>query len=139
MDIWAFLIHVGSYQFRELLRELLRELWFSYCSNPGMPFREWDFVFGESLREYPGTLPELREWPFHSKSVFPEIGVVFRLLNDRVKPSCPCALGAPLRSSQKRLPLHTKYQLKMITEPNFITLRGGKSTRINPPKIKKFI
>ena len=28
----------------------------------------------------PGTFPELREWPFHSKSIFPEIGVVPRLL-----------------------------------------------------------
>ena len=34
----------------------------------------------ELLREYPGTLPELREWPFCSESVFPEIGVVPRLL-----------------------------------------------------------
>ena len=33
------------------------------------------------LREYPGTLPELREWPLHSESVFPEIGVVPRLLS----------------------------------------------------------
>ena len=31
--------------------------------------------------EYPGTLRELREWPFHSESVFPEIGVVPRLLS----------------------------------------------------------
>ena len=53
-----------------------------------MPFREWDFSsrelffeLRELLREYPGTLPELREWPFRSESVFPEIGVVPRLLN----------------------------------------------------------
>ena len=44
-------------------------------------FREWNFEFRELLREYPGTLRELREWPFHSESVFPEIGVVSRLLN----------------------------------------------------------
>ena len=44
------------------------------------PFREWNFQFRELLREYPGTLPELREWPFRSESVFPEIGVVPRLL-----------------------------------------------------------
>ena len=92
------IFHVGSHQFRESLRELLRELWFSYCSSRGMPFREWNFVFREmnfefrellreypgtlpELREYPGTLPELREWPFHFESVFPEIGVVPRLLN----------------------------------------------------------
>ena len=39
-----------------------------------------NFQFRELLREYPGTLRELREWPFHSESVFPEIGVVPRLL-----------------------------------------------------------
>ena len=78
---------MGSHQFQESLRELLRELWFSYCSSRGMPFREWNFVFREwnfefreLLREYPGTLRELQEWPFHSESVFPEIGVVPRLL-----------------------------------------------------------
>ena len=52
-----------------------------------MPLREWSFAFRESrcefrelLREYPGTLRGLREGPFHSESVFPEIGVVSRLL-----------------------------------------------------------
>ena len=52
-------------------------------------FREWDriprIIFSELrelLREYPGTLPELREWPFHSESVFPEIGVVSRFDDD---------------------------------------------------------
>ena len=45
------------------------------------PFREWNFAFQESfselreqLREYLGTLPELREWPFHSESVFLKLG-----------------------------------------------------------------
>ena len=63
------ILHVGSHQFRESLRELLRELWFSYCSSRGFVFREWNVVFREwncefreLLREYPGTLPELREW-----------------------------------------------------------------------------
>ena len=53
-----------------------------------MPFREWNFVFREwnfqfreLLREYPGTLRELREEPLHSENVFPEIGVVPRLLS----------------------------------------------------------
>ena len=41
------IFHVGAHQFRESLRELLRELWFSYCSSRGMPFREWNFVFRE--------------------------------------------------------------------------------------------
>ena len=78
---------VGSHQFRESLRELLRELWFPYCSSREMPFPEWDLSFRELLsefrellREYPGTLRELREWPFHSERVFPDIGVVPRLL-----------------------------------------------------------
>ena len=82
------IFQAGSQKFRESLRELLRELWFSYCSSRGRPFREWDFAFRELffelrelLREYPGTLPELREWPFRSESVFPEIGVVPRLLS----------------------------------------------------------
>ena len=38
---------VGSQQFRESLRELLWELWFSHCSSREKPFPEWDF----SLRE----------------------------------------------------------------------------------------
>ena len=83
------IFHVGSHQFRGSLRELLRELWFLYCPSREVPFREWNFVFREwnfefreLLREYPGTLRELREWPFHSESVFPEIGVVPRLLNN---------------------------------------------------------
>ena len=81
------IFHVGSRQFRESLQELLRELWFSYCSSRETPFREWDSTFRKLLselryllREYPGTLPELREWPLHSESVSPEIGVVPRLL-----------------------------------------------------------
>ena len=41
------------------------------------------FQFRELLREYPGTLRELREWPLHSESFFPEIGVVPRLLRVR--------------------------------------------------------
>ena len=56
------IFHVGSHQFRESLRELLRELWFSHCSSRETPFREWDFSFRELffelrelLREYPGT------------------------------------------------------------------------------------
>ena len=95
------IFHVGSYQFRESLRELLRELWLSYCSSREMPFREWKFVFRDSvsefrelLREYPGTLRELRKWPFHSESVFPEIGVVPTLVcsRDRREITSPNAL-----------------------------------------------
>ena len=81
------IFRAASQQFRESLRELLRELWLSRCSSREMPFREWNFAFRELfsqlrelLREYPGTLPELREWPFHSESVFPEIGMVPSLL-----------------------------------------------------------
>ena len=50
--------------------------------NFGLIFRSLEFriprmefrIFRELLREYPGTLRELREWPFPSESVFPEIG-----------------------------------------------------------------
>ena len=51
-----------------------------HSENGNFVFREWNFQFRELLREYPGTLRELREWPFHSESVFPEIGVVSTLL-----------------------------------------------------------
>ena len=50
---------------------------FLYCSSREMLFREWKFSFRESvsefrelLRECPGILRELREWPFHFESVF---------------------------------------------------------------------
>ena len=102
------IFHVGSHQLRESLQELLRELRFSYYSSRGMPFRErnfvfreWDFEFRELLREYPGTLRELREWPFHSESVFPEIGVVPRLLNPPLPPlSISDALSETLSQSR---------------------------------------
>ena len=65
--VWSSLIHVGSDQFRESLRELLRKFWFSHFTSRETPFREWDFAFRELfselrelLREY-RTLPELRE------------------------------------------------------------------------------
>ena len=67
-----------------------------------MPFREWNFAFREwnfefrvLLRECPGTLRELREWPFHSESVFPEIGVVTRLLNKGLLAICAKAFRPP--------------------------------------------
>ena len=91
-----------SQKFRESLRELLRELWLSHCSSRETPFREQDFSFRELffelrelLREYPGTLPELREWPFRSESVFPEIGVVPRLLTIRCRPLLATSFPSP--------------------------------------------
>ena len=92
------IFHVGAHQFRESLRELLRELWQdfvlfkSWDAIPRVEFRipRMEFKFRELLREYPGTLRELREWPFHSESVFLEIGVVSRLLtNDSAAIVCP--------------------------------------------------
>ena len=53
------IFHVGSHQFRESLRELLRELWFSYCSSRGMPFREWNFVFREWNTKFPRVAPRI--------------------------------------------------------------------------------
>ena len=66
----------------------------SWDAIPSMEFvfREWSFEFRELLRECPGTLRELREWPLHSESVFPEIGVVPRLLN----------VGPPARNREKK-------------------------------------
>ena len=46
------------------LQELLRELWFSYCSSHETPFREWDLSFREllfELREVLREYPELSE------------------------------------------------------------------------------
>ena len=87
MEAQMKIFHVGSHQFPESLQELLWEFWFSHCSTRETPFWEWYFSFRqiffqlrELLREYPETLPELREWPFRSKSIFPEIGVVPRLI-----------------------------------------------------------
>ena len=33
------------------------------------------FELRELLQEYPGTLPQLRKWPFHSESVFPLVAL----------------------------------------------------------------
>ena len=128
------------HQFRESLRELLRELWFSHCTSRERPFREWDFIFREwnfelreLLREYPGTLPELREWPFHSESVFPEIGVVPRLLIlgkknifvwlafiDTQKPETRKPLGQPIcRTKLPRKVLISKPKMVRKTTRNF--------------------
>ena len=97
--LWAVLLARGDH--------------FSYCSSRGMPFRDWNFVFREwnfafreLLREYPGTagtLRELREWPFHSESVFPEIGVVPRLLIStqpaKSDPTTACCMGLQVHIS----------------------------------------
>ena len=56
-----------------------------HSENAISQFREILSELRELLREHPGTLPELREWPFHSESVFHEIGVVPRLLNYSTK------------------------------------------------------
>ena len=48
----------------------------------GMPVREWNFVFREWNFEFRNLL---REWSFHSESVFPEIRVVPRLPKIRLK------------------------------------------------------
>ena len=49
------IFHVGSHQFRESLRELLRESCFSHCTSRETPFREWDVAF--------------RELPFHQRCI----------------------------------------------------------------------
>ena len=46
-------------------------------SENGISYSENGISISESYSEdTPGTRRELREWPFHTKSVFPEIGVV---------------------------------------------------------------
>ena len=139
-------LRVGSRQFRESLRELLRELWVSYWSSRERPFREWNFVFREwnfqfreLLREYPGTLRELREWPSHSESVFPEIGVVPRLLikgfpclfprekkEKRKRRSGKCHLPAGAKRSSKEIPQHT-YSPTTTPPVCWATHRAGES------------
>ena len=132
------IFRVGSRQFRESLRELLRELWVSYRSSRERPFREWNFVFRELnfkfrelLREYPGTLPELREWPFHSESVFPEIGVVPRLLN---KASEGKSLGRRPKVL-RRTPLGILWPIGSVPLMHGSTIGGGKS--VLPPEVPR--
>ena len=52
---------------------------------PRMEFRipRMKFRIPRLAPRMPRTLRELREWPFHSESVLPEIGVVPRLLTFR--------------------------------------------------------
>ena len=64
------IFQVGSHQFRESLRELLRELWLSYCSSRGMPFREWNFVFREWNFEFRELLREPRNSPRAPRMAF---------------------------------------------------------------------
>ena len=42
------IFHVGSHQFPESLRELLRELWFSYCSSRGISYSENGISYSEN-------------------------------------------------------------------------------------------
>ena len=113
--------HVGSHQFRESLRELLRELWFSYCSSRGMPFREWNFEFRELLRGYPGIRPRnLRTTPTKSMiNIAIAKLVVVRILSFSQVPTIRapppkrrpsdkegllwgwCVVGGPLRNSPR--------------------------------------
>ena len=141
------IFRVGSRQFRASLRELLRELWLSYWSSRERPlrewnfiFREWNFQFRELLREYPGTLRELREWPFHSESVFPEIGMVPRLLISRFsrisgKPDPPNlaskSKGTP-EKSKGGTPNPWKIKKKRTTQK-----KQGKSENEKSKEIKK--
>ena len=49
----------APHQFRELLRELLQELWCSYGSSRGMPFREWNLAFREWNVEFREAAPRI--------------------------------------------------------------------------------
>ena len=48
----------------------------SWDAIPRMEFRipRMEFRIPRALREHPGTLRELREWPFTPRAFFPEIG-----------------------------------------------------------------
>ena len=63
-------------------------------SENGISHSQNQSLNSESCAEktYPGTLRELGEWPFHSESVFPEVGVAPRLL------TLPLSLSLPLFS-----------------------------------------
>ena len=82
------IFHVGFHQFGESLRELLRELWFSHCSSPEMPFRERNFVFRELEFRIPRVAPRMpRNAPRAPRMAFSlrerfflKLGVVPRLL-----------------------------------------------------------
>ena len=53
------IFHVGSHQFQESLRELLRELWFSCCSSHGMPFRERNLCIPRMEFRIPRVAPRI--------------------------------------------------------------------------------
>ena len=86
-----------------------------------MPFREWNLVFRERnfefrelLREYPRTLRELLEWPFHSESVFPEIGVVPNLLKNGFSGHCFGTFLLILTVSTKFLDSHGEAKIHVL-------------------------
>ena len=52
--------HVGSHQFRESLRELLWELWLSYCSSYGISYSENEFRIPRMEFWIPRAAPRIR-------------------------------------------------------------------------------
>ena len=74
------IFRVGSQQFRESPRELLRELWFSHHSANGISHAKNYFQNSESCSENTPELSQSSENGLFTQSVFPEIGVVPRLL-----------------------------------------------------------
>ena len=102
-----------------------------HSENGIFVFREWNFEFRELLREYPGTLRELREWPFRSESVFPEIGVVPRLLTRGFSE----VFQSPLRD-----PLRGRFLSQRLSGVKTLSLKGqtrlgGNRTRNSERKI----
>ena len=78
------IFHVGSHQFRESLRELLREIWFhiAQCySENGISHSENHFFIQRAAPRIPRNSARAPRMAFHSESVFfSEVGVVPRLL-----------------------------------------------------------
>ena len=139
------IFHAGSHQFRELLRELCRIAQVVRChSGNGISYSENHAVseFRELLREYPGTLLELRECPFHSESVFPEIGVVFRLLKIRNldSPFARVRIGSQAGDSHKS-PEGSRTETlsceSRLIGPVEITNRRFEAIRANPSNVMK--
>ena len=65
------IFHLGPHQFRESLRELLGELWFSYCSSREMPFRYFTLTFQQILRVFrrPKFAPKKDFFVFHCEAL----------------------------------------------------------------------
>ena len=120
-------------------RILVSVLLKSWDAIPRVEFRipRMNFEFRELLREYPRTFPELREWPFCSESVFPEI------VRDKFLLRGFCTSGTRIWGRILRNEFWTPEFWTQIPGSNFLTLffssKSGplknSPSRNSPPKI----